>query len=648
MQKLLLLLLFLCATTTLATAQDEEEKVEKSKELDIEYGKIPEEDLKMTAYPLDSSADAVVLAAKGRLKVIKSDYDIKLRYYFLRRVKLLKKSAFDNQGNVKISYFSKQLDKLKAAVVQPDGTRQELTKKEIFEVKAVGDLKTKQFAFPNLKIGSIIEYEYEINSSNVVTLHNWLFQEDIPVRHSELWLSVPDDFDYVYLFRGRHKLKRDTVGVQEIYADSVPALKPEGYITTMDDYLTQVNFQLARVSHESGFVEGILSNWDQIAYDFMHHENFGEQFCTKKNYSAVWQAVKPLLADAKTDDEKIKIVYEFLSSNVAWNDWYGVFSDAALNDAFKKKKAHSGELNMMLLACLSEANVKALPMLVSTREHGKPITDYPILRQFNHVVCYIVRGEKSFIVDVGNVNRPIGTPRLAALNGQGWLLDAINPRWVPIVPPLSNEMTLARFTLDEEGTLKGAISSNFRGYSAVDERDDETDKDEKHKKAKAALSKTYPDATIDSVIIANLDNVAEPFKRTIYCTIPNAATITGDLIYIKPSLKTGFDENPFKQPKRDYPVEFSHPFNDNFSLNLTIPSGYTVEELPKSIRMKLPENGGSFQYISTVKDNMIQLVIKIQLDNLHFEPEAYEAVKAFFNQIATKSAEQIVLKKKTK
>jgi hypothetical protein len=249
-------------------------------------------------------------------------------------------------------------------------------------------------------------------------------------------------------------------------------------------------------------------------------------------------------------------------------------------------------------------------------------------------------------VDVGNARRPIGLPRIETLNGQGWILDEKNPRWIPIVAPLSTEVSLASFKLDEAGILKGSISSNFSGYSAVNERDDEADKDEKHKKTKIALTKTYPDIRIDSIATANFENTSEPFKRIIYCTIPNAATTTENLIYIKPSLKTGFDENPFKQPKRDYPVEFSYPLRNNFSLNLTIPEGYMVEELPKSIRMKLPNNGGVFQYASSVKDDVIQLVIKIQIDQLRFEPEDYALVKAFFNQIATKSAEQIVLKKK--
>jgi hypothetical protein len=118
------------------------------------------------------------------------------------------------------------------------------------------------------------------------------------------------------------------------------------------------------------------------------------------------------------------------------------------------------------------------------------------------------------------------------------------------------------------------------------------------------------------------------------------------LIYIKPSLKTDFDENPFKQPKREYPVEFPYPFKDQFILNLTIPTGYKVEELPKSVKVNLPDEGGTFQYLSSVKENVIQLIIKIQLDQLRFEPDDYVLVKEFFNQIATKSAEQVVLKKK--
>lgn len=659
MQKLVLLAALLLATTSVATAQ---KKGKKEKELVVEFGKVPQEDMAMTIYPLDSSAEAVVLAAKGRLAIEQSnDGGMQLNYQFFRRVKLLKKSAFATEGDIKISYYSKDryedLRRIKAAVIQPDGTRQELTKKEFFEEKSTKNYTTKKFAFPNLKEGSIIEYEYELISQNLRTLKDWQFQENIPVRHSELWLSIPQYFEYVYLFRGRHPLKKGEVmednmtstikvAIQKLSADSVPALKPEGnYITTMGDYVSQINLQLSRINYPDGRIESIMTNWKDVAEKLHRNEYLGEQMRKKSNYGDVWRAVKPLVETAKTDDEKIKIIYDYLCKNVNWDDDnFSEYSyEESLNDAFKKKKANSGQLNMMLIACLSELNIKAYPMLVSTRQHGRPITIYPIMDQFNHLVCYIERADKSLIVDVGNVHRPVGLPRMSTLNGKGWILDKENPRWVNIAAPLSNEVSLATFKLDEEGTLTGSISMNYRGYAAVSERGNE---DEKHEKTKKALAKDFPDIKIDSITTANLENTTEPYKRTVYCAIPNAATTAGDLIYIKPSLKTDFDENPFKQPKREYPIEFPHPFKDQFVLNLTMPDGYVVEEMPKSIKANLPDNGGTFHYLSSITGNTIQLTVKIQVDKLRFEAEDYDIVKEFFNQIATKSAEQIVLKKK--
>ncbi|MDZ7878536.1 MAG: DUF3857 domain-containing protein [Saprospiraceae bacterium] len=658
MQKHFLFIACFIATISVATAQ---KKAPKEKELDIEFGKIPVEDIKMRNYSLDSSAEAVVLAAKGELSVEEADNGFRLNYHYFRRVKLLKKSAFDSEGNIEITYYSKDsyedLQKVKAAVIQPNGIRQELTKKDFFEEKTTKNYTTKKIAFPNLTEGCIIEYDYEMYSKNISTLKSWQFQENIPVRHSELWIANPQYYDYVYLMKGRLKLKESQIkgsqsgGVQyttqKMYLDSVTALKPEGYITTMSDYMSRISFQLKRINYPTGRIDNILTDWKTTADELTSNSYLGSQFLKKSNYGDVWRAVKPLLEKAKTDDEKIKITYEYLCNNVNWDeDNYSESSDESLNAAFKKKKANSGELNMMLIACLTEAGVKAFPMLVSTRGHGKPITTYPIMSQFNHLACYIDRGEKSQIIDVGTINRPIGLPRVTTLNQEGWILDKKNPRWVPIVAPLSNETSLATFRLDEEGTLKGSIASNYRGYAAVIARDEEQDKEKNHEKVKKDLTKDFPDIQIDSITMSNLENTAEPFKRVVHCVIPNAATTAGDLIYIKPSLKTDFDENPFKQPKREYPVEFPYPFRDQFVLNLTIPQGYKVEEMPKSVKYSLLDNAGSFQYISSVTGDRIQFMIKIQLDQLTFQPEDYEGVKQFFNQIAAKSAEQVVLKKK--
>lgn len=49
---------------------------------------------------------------------------------------------------------------------------------------------------PNIKEGSIIEFECRINSDRIGTIDEWDFQTDIPVNYSELVTNIPEYFVY--------------------------------------------------------------------------------------------------------------------------------------------------------------------------------------------------------------------------------------------------------------------------------------------------------------------------------------------------------------------------------------------------------------------------------------------------------------------
>jgi hypothetical protein len=49
----------------------------------------------------------------------------------------------------------------------------------------------------------------------------------------------------------------------------------------------------------------------------------------------------------------------------------------------------------------------------------------------------------------------------------------------------------------------------------------------------------------------------------------------------------GMRENPFKAAERKYPVEMPYVRDDMYILNMQIPDGYEVDELPKSARVAL-------------------------------------------------------------
>jgi hypothetical protein len=635
------------------------------------WGKVPAADLAMTSYALDTSAEAVVLFNIGFIQASNSAFSgFSSKFSHFKRVKILKKSAFSSVGNVKIRYregsFQGGLRKLEAQVIQPDGTiRKLIDSTDFFIEQNTRSSYTIKFAFPDLQEGSIIEYRYQtMGYNNPFTLKDWYFQEDLPVRHTDLFLEVPQSHEYQFFCQGEKYPKLDRLddslhmtffryalansNTTRFSMDSVPAMKTENYVTTMDNYRSRIRFQLSRYMSPLGKLENVVNSWELLASELTKNDYLGKQYLKKSNYRDVWRAVKKELTDTMSVEMKTRTIYTYLAKNVAWidND-YSVFADGDLDDAFKKRKANSAELNLMLIACLREAGIPALPMLISTRDNGTPVPSYPIIRQFNHLICYVETTFKPLLLDVGTIHRPMGVLRTASLNGQGWILDGKNSRWVEIFPPLSTQMLSATFTLAENGSLKGSMIRQHTGYSAVSALLI-TENDDKDEHLRKQLATDFIGIVIDSIKVKGQNDHKANLKQAVYCTIENAAVVANDLIYLKPTLKTEFDQNPFKLQVRNYPVEFPYPIRDEFVMQLTLPNAYEVEELPQSVTATLGNKGGQFEYSVTQTENTIRLSVKIEVKQVIFDVKDYSLIKTFFSQIAAKQAEQIVLRKKKK
>lgn len=85
--------------------------------------------------------------------------------------------------------------------------------------------------------------------------------------------------------------------------------------------------------------------------------------------------------------------------------------------------------------------------------------------------------------------------------------------------------------------------------------------------------------------------------------------------------------------------------DDVYVLNMEIPKGYKIDELPKSARVMLNENEGSFEYLISADANYIQLQSRIILKKANFTGDDYQTLRDFYGFIVTKQAEPIVFKK---
>ena len=110
-------------------------------------------------------------------------------------------------------------------------------------------------------------------------------------------------------------------------------------------------------------------------------------------------------------------------------------------------------------------------------------------------------------------------------------------------------------------------------------------------------------------------------------------------------MNAGLINNPFNSAERNYPVELPYVFDESFLLNMEIPEGYEVEELPKSVRVKLNDNDGIFEYLIQKNENTIQFKNVLNIKKATFDPADYNNLRDFYAFIVKKQAEEIVFKK---
>ena len=116
-------------------------------------------------------------------------------------------------------------------------------------------------------------------------------------------------------------------------------------------------------------------------------------------------------------------------------------------------------------------------------------------------------------------------------------------------------------------------------------------------------------------------------------------------MYFSPLLHFGMKENPFKQEEREYPVDFGFPTNDKYSVNIAIPDGYQIESLPAQVALSMPDNYGSFKYMISNTDNLIQVVVSLDINSAIIPSDDYSTLKEFFKKVVEKENEKVVLKK---
>ncbi|MCG8329354.1 MAG: DUF3857 domain-containing protein [Chitinophagales bacterium] len=642
----------------------------------IKWGKVATSDLTMTVYEQDTSAAALVLTDYGVLKFDFTRGPAKHVMTRHTRIKIFDRKGYDHSDISIIYHNSDEIKNIKAQIHTPDGNSFDVKKGDIFEKPLNDNWNQVSFTFPQLTEGAIIEYKYTVDSRGIFTLPTWQFQTDIPILHSELRLSIPEWYDYIIINQGR-KLNKSSIvertdnllvptynapgstGIIDVSNQMVstqvfehqyimkdmPAFKAEAFMTTEDDYLAGMKFQLRSIKFPKQAAQPILSDWYIVAKDLSTSEYFGLQYTQRRRYKKILESLAPVMEQGDSNEEKFLLAFQQLNNEMQWNGYYSVGSHQNLNEHYEKKSANSGTLNLMLLALCNELGLEAYPLLLSTRDNGKMVEIYPILEQFNHTIAAVNINGNLLLFDLGNPNRPLGLPRKVSLNGKAWLPSPNNPQWVDINTPPSKSTEMFNYTFTADGEINFTLKGKYEGYSAVSL----FEKFQNNASGSSIIKewyKSFPGLDVKDVKLTGTSSDSEPLILEFSGDLTDAAQTIGDFIYVNPCMNPFFPENPLKLEERSYPVNIPYPIHQQSLVFITKPEGYQLEETPESIRINLPNGGGKFEYLINDVGTQLSVIMKMEINQLIYPPEEYKTIKNFFSLIIEKQNEQLVFSKK--
>ncbi|MEJ0105670.1 MAG: DUF3857 domain-containing protein [Bacteroidota bacterium] len=640
------------------------------------FGKIAPQDFQTKIYSIDSNANAVVLSDVGSTEIVGNNNGwFSLQFKRYTRIHILNKNGYD-AANVQINLYQdgsleEDMANLKAVTYNLENgnvVETKLEKSNIFKDKIDKNWFLKKFTLPNIKEGCIIEYQYEIKSDFIRNLQPWNFQGENPVLWSEYSASIPQFFSYAFLSQGYHAFdikdsknrnvnfsvhETRTSAATENYNFSagvtdyrwvmknVPALKEESFTSTLKNHISRIEFQLTEYKEPLTY-RNILGSWNDVGKNLLESEYFGQQL--DKNNNWLGDIEKPLLAGAKDEVEKAARIYSYVRDNFTCTDRGSLYLDQTLKNTAKSKNGSEAEINLLLTAMLKYADIKTDPVILSTRSHGYTYPLYPLLARFNYVISRAVINNKEYYFDASVPRLGFGKLMPYCYNGHA---RVINENVTPLYfsPDSLKERKVSSIFLinDEQGNIKGNMQQTMGYYESLNMRDEikEKGQDEVMKD----IQKNYgEDIQIKDLVFDSLNRSEEALGMKYEIIMKNNSE---DVIYFSPMFGESYKHNPFKSAERFYPVEMPYNSDELFIMNMEVPKGYVVDELPKSVRVKLNEEGdGSFEYLVQQQDNTIALRTRIMMKRTFFTPDEYEMLREFFNLIVKKQAEQIVFKKK--
>ncbi len=660
-------LYFLFTLSTKAQAQDHSDCI---------YGEISTEDFNNKSDKFCLGANAIILAEIGKVSFEENEvknFDVTYTRYV--RIQIV------NKHGLQAGQFILNLDaskpergifgtlpkpgllKLKGVTYNLENgkiRKDYLGLTSVFTVKEGKNREIKKFALPALKEGSIFDVEYTIRAPSWKTPIGWEFQSAYPCFWSEYDLTLPDALPYSMKYYGDSVFHiRSTELVTHIseghsYHQELPmshfrwvkinepAITSEPFISSLKNYADRVSVQQKWFLKVLGTkLEFSSSTWDEFSY--MYFLFTGMENFENEKFNWMKRDLEPVTAGLNSKNDIAKAVFRYVRDHFSYTNQQNYIVSQTLQETIGEKNGNVADINLLLTAMLRKVHIEADPAILSTVGNGYGNLKYPMVQDYNYMICVAKIDGKDVLLDASQPLNPYGKLRPECYNGGAVTLSTKHCRLVNLRPDSLCESNRSDviITSDEKGNLTGSLSIHCgteRSHTIREEI------------KKTSTKEYFASFMLNSQAIkfsnGELEEQGNPDNPlTVHCDMDFESSDNGDIIYLNPVLLPQYKNNPFSSVERKYIVEMPYRIDNIYLFTMDIPKGYQVEEMPSSSLIRLNVDEGSFEYTIEKGADNIQLQVRTKLNKTVFSIEEYSGLREFIAAVIKKENEHIVLRK---
>lgn len=628
------------------------------------FGQATYRDLDMVRYEKDTSAVAVVLQEFGEA-FIEDDNDYNLLFDYHVKIKVLKQQGVEEATIIIPLYRSggniERIRSIKASSFNFESGSMRETKldfKDVITEKTNKNWDQQKFAIPNVRVGSVIEYQYVLESPFIFNFRTWNFQSELPKAKSEFWTTIPATYTYNTTLKGFLELnKMDGELIKSCFFNGradcsrskyvmldVPAFKEEDFMTAKSNFLSAINYELSEIKHFDGRVEKFTKDWKSADLELKTNEKFGLQI--KRGKDIVEDHVELALLGETDSLLKSKKIFDFVKHWYSWDEVNGIFSEFGIKKAFDTRKGNVGDINLTLIAALKYAGFNVEPVILSTRQNGFPIELHPVITDFNYVIAKLNLGGKTILLDAVDDFMPFGTIPIRCLNGKGRVIGDKQSYWLELKPLVKlKKFTSYNLKLNEDGIIRGTLQNAYYGYEALDKRKEIASFTSEKEYLQNLKDKATGYQILNSEIV-NGDDFSKELIENFEVEMEGDAD--ADYVLFNPFLDQKLKENPFKSAVRFYPVDYGAPIDQSLSISFEYPATFELAELPEKAALVLPNGGGRYLFGIQNVGNKVMINSVLNISKPLYSSEEYHYLKELYNRMIQVQNSDLVFKRKEK